>query len=467
MGKDTFKKYEDMLSQDFVFGSGTYGNFHENDMIEDDGEDFITSKEIVKMHKEGDITDDTLKDIVSGPVEIEEDVYFKRYTEEHEHKYTETELAAMREGCKRTIVHDYSENDRYHISDEERAKNDSLAELSAKLGGLKRLYRKVDQYIYAMRVVVEAWEILEKKENFIHDSDEFYRMVAEGKIYHSGIMMPKLKGMDKYNIDMLIKYISNPELDPADLLTKEDMKKRDPFYDDWGDEDDETEEEEMERLMSPEEIQFILDYEDNPPEMKVHDVKHKYIKGYDCKGFASRRKKKFSKKERMYVNSLHEMLNKIQSNPANRSDGNTYGRSWLVTNSMFEQPEEEKDFWDDLYFDGSWTSKDDLFLYDMAVNEAIANEKPRGEAYMTNGDKDLQKFFRIMEDNGMNVIELRRRMNMSETNMKLEENKKNRKENKKIESALIQRITKLNKNEKFKKLVAKAEKSINDNLELY
>lgn len=467
MGKDTLKKYEDMLSDDFIFGSGTFGNFTDKSYDDDDGEDFLTSKEIVKMHKEGEITDTDLTGIVTGPVEIEEDVHFKRYGTEHEHKYTETELAQMREGCKRTIVHDYSENDRFHISDEERAKNDSLAELSAKLGGLKRLYRKVDQYVNAMRIVVEAWEILEKKENFVHDPDEFYQMVASGKIYHSGIMMPKLKGMDKYNLDLLIKYISNPELDPKDLVPEEELKKRDAWYDDDWYSDDETEEEEMERLMSPEEIQFILDHEDNPPAMEVHDVKYKYIKGYDQKNF---NKKKFKKKDKLFVDSLHDILKKIQSNPNNRTDKDgqfNYGRSWLITNSMFERPKETKDFWDDLYFDGSWASKEDLFIYDLAVREAYMNKKAPGETYMTNGEKELQKFFRIMEDQGMNVVELRRKMNASTESMNAEENKRSRKENKKIEAALIQRITKLNGDPKFKKLIAKAEKSINNDLQSY
>ena len=465
MAKDTFQKYEQMLNDD-IFGNASLGSTSLWDNDPDDSEDFLTSKEIVKMHQEGKINDEEMSDIVKGPIEIEEDVHFKRYSKRHEHKYTQKEMDAIIDGCKRTLVHDYSEFDRYHISDEERAKNDSLAELSAKLGGLKRLYRKVDQYIYAMRIVVEAWELLERKENFIHDSSEFYQMVSDGRIYHSGILMPKLKGMDKYNIDVLIQYISNPEMDPTELLTKEELKKRDPFYDDeWDEDDEETEEEEMERLMSPEEIQYILDNEDNPPMLKVHDIKPKYIKGYDKKGFGS--KKKFKKKDRAYVESLHEILKKIQSNPANRTDSRDYPRTWLVTNSMFEPRKQEKDFWDDLYFDGSWTSEDDLFLYDMAIREETLKQHPVGESYLTYADRELQQFFRTMEENGVNVIELRRRMNMSDEKLKQDESKKSRKENKKIEAALIQRITKLNGDPKFKKLVAKAEKAINNDLENY
>ncbi len=465
MAKSIYEDYNDILNQDFVFGSGSYGK-NIDPINDEDGEDFVTSKEIVKMHKEGDISDENLKKITGGPIEIEEDVHFKRYTQKRQHKYTEKELAEIREGCKRTYVHDFSEHDRFHISDEERAKNDSLAELSVKLAGLKRIYRKVDQYIYAMRVVIEAWEMIEKKENMIHDPDEFYKMIADGRIYHTGILMPKLKGMDKYNIDLIIRYISNPELDPEELLTEEEIKKRDPFYDDeWDNEDEESEEDEMERLLSPEEVQYIIDNEEDPPMMKVHDIKNKYIKGYDRKSFT--KNKKFSKQEKIFTKSLHEILKKIQSNPNNRSEYNDYPRSFLVTNSMFDQPKKEKDFWDNLYFDGSWANEDDLFLYDLAVEEEMAKQKPAGERYMTYADKELQEFFRTMEEAGMNVTELRRRMNMSEENLKKETSEKSKRENKKIEAALIQRITKLNNNPKFKKLVSKAEKAINENLENY
>ena len=41
------------------------------------------------------------------------------------------------------------------------------------------------------------------------------------------------------------------------------------------------------------------------------------------------------------------------------------------------------------------------------------------------------------------------------------EDKRTKKENKKIESALLQRITKLNNSPKFKKIVGKAENALN------
>jgi len=51
--------------------------------------------------------------------------------------------------------------------------------------------------------------------------------------------------------------------------------------------------------------------------------------------------------------------------------------------------------------------------------------------------------------------------------MQQSERKKVAKQNKKTEAALLQRITKLNNNPKFKKLVTKAEKAINEQISQY
>lgn len=465
MSKNIMEEYNELLGNEFEFGSGSFGRTKElfNEL---DGEDFVTSKELVKMHKEGDLTDDELSNITGGPVEIEEEVHCRRFRTQRAHKYNEKELAEIREGCKRTYVHDFSENDRYHISDEERMKNDSLAEMSVKLGGLKRIYRKVDQYIYAMRIVAEAWDMVEKKENFIHTKDEFYQMVSDGRIYHSSIITPKLKGVDKYNMDLIIRYISNPQLDPSDLLTEEEIKKRDPLGYSWDDEEDdeETEEEEMKRLLSPEEVQFVCDNMDNPPTITVDDVKDKYIKGYDTKTFG-KKNKKLSKSERLFTESLHDILKKVQSNPDNRTESYDYPRSWLVTKSMFEPVKEDKNFWDDKYFRGSLIDKNDIMLYNAKVNEEEMNEPLEGVAYMTKGDKNIQDMFRGMEDNGMSVTELRRRYNMNDEASRAKEEKISRKENKKHEASLIERINKLNNLPKFKKLILKAEKSVNEDIQ--
>lgn len=456
MGKTVEEMYMELINQPFLLeddtsilsGSGMqYGG-------EDDSEEFLTSKEIIK-------TKENLEEhygiIPQGDGVIEEDVHFKRYTKRREHKYTEKEMEQIRKSCEVTIVHDYGENDIYHISDEEREANDMLAELGMKLGGLKRTYRKVDQYIEAMRIVVQAWEMLEAKGNYIHTRDEFFQMVAEGKIVSNRIIMPKLKRMDNYNVDMIIKYISNPELDPSDLVP---IKVEDDFYDDLLTESDETEEDEMLRLLSPEDFQFIEEYEDNPPKIKVRDLPPKLIKNYDRRGFmSSRRKKKLNKNERYIQESLHDILNRIQNNEYNRGRG--YAYSSIITDSIFDVKKAEKDIWDDLYFDGSWANENDLFLYDLAVREELLKQHPTNVNYLTFADQELARFFKILEENGINTIDLRRKMDCSSSGVDNIKARAKKKENKKIESALIQRITQLNNSAKFKKIVSKAEEALN------
>lgn len=430
----------------------------------DDSEEFLTSKEIINTKEK---LEERLGIIPQGDGTIEEDVHFKRYSKRREHKYTEKEMLQIRESCAGSIVHDYGESDIYHLSDEERAANDMLDEIGMKLGGLKRTYRKVDQYIEAMRIVVQAWEMLEEKGNYIHTRDEFFQMVAEGKIVSNRIIMPKLKKMDMYNIDMIIKYISNPELDPSTLVPEVE-EEVDKWYEDilGDDEDRESEKDEMLRLLSPDEFEFLEKYKDNPPEIKVKDIKPSLIKGYDRRDFGRRlSKKKGKKKDRYITEGLHEILNKIQNNEVNHRRDST--RSRMITHSMFEVDKPEKDVWDGLYFDGSWANDDDLFLYDLAVREELLKQHPAKQAYLTFADNQLAEFFKILESNGINTIDLRRKMECPVGGTAAIEEKRAKKANKKVESALIQRITELNKNSKFKKIVAKAEDALNKQFNQY
>lgn len=197
------------------------------DNSDDDSEDVFTSKEIVQKKKLLEKASEKKGITSDDDGIIEEDVYFKRYRNVRQHRYTESEMVVIRESCMTSVVHDYGEHDPYHISDEERQRNDQLKEISDQLAGLKRTYRRVDQYIAAMRIVFEAWQILARN-NFIHSEEEFFDMIGEGRIVSSRIVMPKLRKMDQYNIDMIINYISNPELDLSHLAP---IKKEE--QDDW------------------------------------------------------------------------------------------------------------------------------------------------------------------------------------------------------------------------------------------
>jgi len=504
---------------------------------EDEFEDFITSKELdPKLDKR----EKSLGLVGTSDGIIEEDAYFKRYKTNYEHKYTEKELAQMRSSCIGTIVHDYSEKDIYHMSDEYRREHDMLSEISGKLSAVKGTYRKVDAWIEAMRTVVHAWEILEDKGNFVHTQQEFFEMISAGRIVSNRIILPKLKKMNQYDIDVLIKYISNPELDPKELLPI-DTAPQDDWYDsqliedteeyqeyyneymasDYIDREDETykkyykdyiddldkedlvnmdqciaeahsyalsqrydseadryakdriEEDTAMRLLSIEETEHILRCKESPGEImiEVKDIKPKHIKGYDARtvyGSMKRKKKKKAKtkKDRIkqyHIESLHDILNKIQNDPANRGANTGYNtRSYMLTNSMFEPIKPPKSFFDEMRFEGSWADDDAVYLYELALREEALKEHPSRSKYVSFGDQEVQKFFKLLEENGVNTLTLRRKMDMpTDDSVKEAEARATKKENKKMESAIIQRITKLNADPKFKKLVAKAENALN------
>ena len=132
-----------------------------------------------------------------------------------------------------------------------------------------------------------------------------------------------------------------------------------------------------------------------------------------------------------------------------------------MTHSLFDVPKEEADPFDDVFFTGSWTDKNAVRLNDIALREHLLQQRPVG-SQRTYASLELQDFFNTLEKAGLNVMELRRMMNADPETLKQEESKRSKKENRKIENALIARITAMNQSSKFKKVVAKAEKAINE-----
>lgn len=506
MSKKAEKSIDEMY-RDLMFQGATFGDPRGFASSEDE-EDFMTSKEIVEA-KQKDPEDKRFDSIIKGPVTIEEDVHFKIYNQRREHKYTETEMKQIRESCKATIVHDYGEFDIYHISDEERRKNDALAELSLKLGMLKRTYRQVDQYVEAMRIVIQAWRILERQ-NFIHDQDEFYQMVADGKIVSNRIIMPKLKNANQYNMDMIIKYISNPDADPSALVPISSDGTKDRFYDrivdDFEDDPeyqeimdavlnrlaeeddpenpgqkkditsfevlaeaesevlDEMEKREMQRLLSPEDVAYIQSHKDDPDRIQVRQIPRKEITGYDRRdGWQKKKRKKLSKKDRYSREFLHKMLNKIQD-LENRTAGTS---SFMVTHGMFEVDKEQKSPFDDFFYEGSWADEDAVALDDIRIREALLQQHIPGDVYRTYADQQMQTFFKVLEENGVNTVDLRQRMQYTDDSINSEIEKRRAKDYKKLESALMQRLIQLNGDKKFKKTISKAEEELQKHYEDY
>ena len=432
----------------------------ENSYDDEEEETFIDSKEIVKMKHPPEKINGAIKlDPIDDEKDMEEVFHYKRYSKVREHHYTEQELESIKESCKLTLVNDFSLNDEYHLSDEERLKNDNLKELSLKLVKLKTIYRQVDKYVEAMRVVMEAWKILEEKENILFTEKEFYKMIKEGKISHPRIPLPRLKNADKYNMDLIITYISNPELSVQDLLGITQSK-----YDPWNnyaeDDNDESDEERMNRLLSDDEIQAVIDKADDPPSFEVSRMKDKYIKGYKKTIFTSKKKnkKKTNKLQKRITKDVHALLNKIQMDP-NNFRGSGLDRSYLATSTIFGTQKKKRLFLDNMKFNGSWANKYDVEMYNILERLELADQPSPSQRFSTYGAEELDRFFKVMEAAGFNTIELRQKMSATQT-LQDEISKNKRKDNRKIEARIIDRITKLNNNAKFKKLVSKAEDAL-------
>jgi hypothetical protein len=361
-------------------------------------------------------------------------------------------MKEIKESCLGTVVHDYGELDIYHLSNEDRNRNDILEEISPRLATLKRTYRKIDQFIEAMRIVYEAWNILEKN-NYVHSKEEFFELVASGKIISNRIIMPKMKGLGKYNLDVLTTYIANPDLDLSHLIKKEEenLKSEYSFYN-----DDKDEELSNKQILSPEEEENIKYFKEHPneiPKIKIDNINRKLIKGYDNKNIRIRRSEK--KRNKSKRESLSLMLNKIQNSVYYKQRG-----SYFITNSMFDVGKKKKVDWNELYFDGSWANEEEVAIYDLVIQEEMLKQRPPREKYLTYSDKEVEKFFNTLEENGINTLEFRRRMGESEGLLLEKRERATNKDNKKVEAAVLQRIIKLNQSSKFKKLIKKAEDAL-------
>lgn len=435
----TRKMYEELMNTEAMSKMFQHSQFNDPE----ETETFVSTKELVEENNG--------KPIRYNHEEEPEVLHFKKYSQRRQHKYTQQEMDAMRKSCENTIVHDYGHFDWYHVSDEERAKNDELAEISLKLAKVRSSYRRVDQYIEAMRTVYQAWEILSKM-NYIHTKKEFFKLVAKGNIVSNRIIMPKLKSKKSYNLDLICKYISNPNMDISHLAPKKtNFNMHDIFL---PDDEIETNEETMKRLLSPKEVEYALDHADNPEPMRVDFIKQKEIKGYTNKN--PKKKKNESKKQFNKRKDLYQILNKIE----NSSHYKDWTNSYMITNSLFEKNKEEVDFWDKIPFTGSWTKKKDSKLYDIATYLTMLEQTPPREKYMTYREQKLSEIFRSMEDNGISTIDFRRRLadnGISTERMKMKNAKKN---NRKLEAAIIKRIEGLNKSKEFRKITKKAEEAL-------
>lgn len=420
-----------------------------------DAEIFMTSEDIVKQEELRREEEETTGRRRRGlePGQIEETVHFKQYNKLRERKYTEAELAKFRAGCERVIVHDYGANDFYHISDKERNEHDQLAKINIELGGLKSLYRRADQYVLAMRVVYKAWNMLAEN-NPLHSKDEFFDYLRKGLIGSNRIISPKLKGLDKYNQDILIEYIVNDSLDPADLAPKKDDFS-DYYYDDEYDEDIEAQ-----TLLDESEIEYLATHDEAGDGLVVEDIRSKDVKALDDElNYITKRRRKVMKKKDKKKNRIQKttvgILKQIQQDHYQR--GNYYGVAW---NYFEDNPENKPSF--GTPYGGSWRDDDAVEMYAFAIDQEERNKSVSGDSYLTYADKELDKFFRTLEEKGVNTIELKRKILGSTESINAKKVARAKKQNRKMERQVINRIKSLSGDPKFKKLIKKSEKAISE-----
>lgn len=445
---------------------------------------------------------------------------YHEYHKRRVHKYTKTELENIRKSCEGMLVRDYHEDDPYHWDDERRANMDALVEMDAEINKLRRVYHQPDKYVEAMRVIKKAWALIEKNFNVVHSKKEFFQMVGNGEIVNGRLVMPKLTHMNQYDLDTLIMYISNDDLDPMDLLDEksriaaeqEKLERQmaienatdddkfnqvltkcadllttakqniDPFYadvpeDDNEDGDNKDEEEDMPTqaeidaeitaaIMTPEELEMIEQLKDNPPIYEVREFERKYVKGYNNSALGHRRRtKKKSKKDKINearTAAVHKLLKRIQDVERDVNDGRDY-----ISNGLFDLSNHKDDF-DDFTMRGSLASNANDELFSMMMTEKFMNMPADSSGYGGNtiGDVELQKFFEVIDKNPIfNSQAIRRSMNASPEQLSKEYGKRTRKENAKLEKRILDRIIKLNNNPKFKKKTTRTEQRLAKDIE--
>jgi hypothetical protein len=161
------------------------------------------------------------------------------------------------------------------------------------------------------------------------------------------------------------------------------------------------------------------------------------------------------------------MLDKLQSETIRQSNSYDINRSYLLANSIFDVPKKKESELEKVNFTGNWANDDDVELFELQMYAAWLRDKSPNNKYRTNGDDVTDIFFKDMETSGINTIKIKRTMGLDPDSVKESSIINKTKHNKELEAKIVQRITKLNGDVKFKKLVKKAEKSINKSYEEY
>ena len=419
------------------------------------------------------------------------------------HKYTAKEMERFREESKRSYVRDWGYGDPYHMSEEERARQDQLNEIRLELNTVKSIYSKPEPFIEAMRIVMKAWSIFAEN-NLLYSYDEFMKMVAEGKISSPGITEPRLKYMNRYNLDRLAMFISNPNLDVNTFFPKENVQSiKDYLYDDdinekfeayveefmsAVEEEDLTDEEmniatehaqeyasarirgdQLRKLIPEKQVEAIIAYQKNPTPMRFKYLPNKYVREYNNKNaslFTRRRKQKMNKWEQQFSKSINAVFKGIESQEAGDVSG--YSTAAFLDSKIMEH-KPHKSFGIPR---GATDSKYGSILNDMRTEYELMDMHSIDAPTYTIQRKYMGEIVRYIENLDINVTDLSRNLygidtidpyNDRDTRAKKISNRKN-------ETKVLEKVLGLTKNKRFRKLIAQREEDMadyNDHVEAY
>ena len=486
-----------------------YRKFEVEDFVSDDElieEEEEKRKELTEYHG---LLEEPEKQFVPPAQKIQDEIFeeVRERRRGRPKKYSQKELDAIRESCKCVYVRDYAEQDPYHLSDKEREEKDILSDIRRELLQVKSGYNNPRDYVKAMRTVLKAWELVAER-NGLYTVDEFFDLVARGRLVSPSIPKVVLSNMKNYNKDMLAEYISNPDLDIDDLQAfddKEESKAITEFNDELrrlhseykqlfidthkqeyykeleGLKEDSKEyikkksaiDEELEidasdfaaervdnykirKFFTREEVEEMIKYKENPTPMKVYNLDDKYIKDYDHKGSHKLGKKKLKKTDRLIAKDVHLALNLMETKIKHTDN------LWMPTmDSMFGPNKPNKTIVNGFKVKGSLSKKSNYELLRMQQLDDHMSSTDPDNRFQTNGTAMTENMIDTCEQYyDMNMKPLRARLNMTVDGRDRLITDKIRKENKKKEYAIINKWIKLSESKAFKKEAAKRENQL-------
>lgn len=120
------------------------------------------------------------------------------------------------------VVHDFG--DVYHLSEEERISQNKFYTAFKKLSLCKHKYKKLDQYVTAMREAIKCLNIVAENNGY-YPPDKFKKLFYNKEISISGLFIPQYKGRDKKSLskEYLFEFIMSNK--PAEEILPKDTSE--------------------------------------------------------------------------------------------------------------------------------------------------------------------------------------------------------------------------------------------------